>query len=1002
MLIRFFADRQGILVGDIVDGILVADRFRIRKQMLGSVCCLVPDLIGELGHDRLALIHAGERLAQLHRAVFDRGEIEAHVQVGGARAAFHVEDLHGMGRVVAEDPVALVILLEGFLQFRLGEVPCKNLIQGRMHAVDIDVAGTVVDRARRRAVDAAQVDDQLAVHIEPEVVVAGEFVDDVVAPCVQAARRLGKGGLDLYGKVAVDISDQIELFVLSRITVRQFAERRVIQIFPVDRGEDARLQIVEGEELSVLQRVLVAAGVIGAQFVVYDEIRASERRKILGAVKFIIAAAGVGACDKEVVDLGSAGIHAGKRGSGDDRRRIPVRVQRGCQQSLMESRAHAAVIVSDVSLHGRPVGKVLDPHGNAILGVVHRRHCCQCIVRRQILHNGEIEIFRRVDRAGDQRLCSGGQIRAESAVGVFAVIPGQDRGGVITVASAVQVDADGFVLEQLSAARLRGKVLVFVLVVQLIIEVGVVRSFPCVLGEVPEHRVELSSDPLDRVAALIAADKGAVMVDGVEFILFVRIIPGAGIDDDARAVRYVLRVGNAHLLGRVDPEVVLGKLGKVDEIEPFAAHAAAHAEAFGGLAAVGQRDAVHGQRDLAGVNPRSGNDPEQCGRIAQRQAGCADPEIFRAAVHRCAQGVEVVLHPRKAPQGDVAVVGNKELIPVVAPVGHDRQSFGIQGVGSGRACHHGLAGGRSVPAHQAEGFSVEAVGILGYGRLLFVPEGDLAAVIVFCVSRKTFSLCIALLVPVIPVGSNFPAAVCVRCDGKHGSVSLIRESQAVCGLLDIVTLVAVDLVCVLSHFFKEELRRALGRDGALRLCFQNAGARCVDVVGAVCKIVAVHEMANIQSIRAEAVKVRLGLDLRPVAGDRFRSLNDGVGGKARGREGNGVARRIGGQLLRLLAEVDHRIILPGVRTVQQFHLDVHSLVRLVFHSLAVDNGDIKDSGIGKAGGVQQDRGPAKIHLILLAAQLPGLQLRPGGDAAGPVVSNRNFISLAVGGVYGLL
>ena len=161
-------------------------------------------------------------------------------------------------------------------------------------------------------------------------------------------------------------------------------------------------------------------------------------------------------------------------------------------------------------------------------------------------------------------------------------------------------------------------------------------------------------------------------------------------------------------------------------------------------------------------------------------------------------------------------------------------------------------------------------------------------------------------------------------------------------------------------------------------------------------------MADIQSFSAEVVKVRLGLDLRPVAGDRFRSLNDGVGGKARGRKRDRVSVRLGADGLRLLAEVDHLEVLAGLRTVEQLDPDVHRLVGLIRRAGGVDDGDIKNSRVVKADSFQRDGGAGETALIRFAAQLPGLQLRPGGDAAGPVVSNCNFICLAVGGVYGLL
>ncbi|MDO5452215.1 MAG: Rnase Y domain-containing protein, partial [Eubacteriales bacterium] len=75
----------------------------------------------------------------------------------------------------------------------------EQIKERRRLAVYVDVACPEVHRAGDRAVNAAQINDQLAVHVEPEVVVAGELEDDVVPPGVQAVGRLGELGVHLHG-----------------------------------------------------------------------------------------------------------------------------------------------------------------------------------------------------------------------------------------------------------------------------------------------------------------------------------------------------------------------------------------------------------------------------------------------------------------------------------------------------------------------------------------------------------------------------------------------------------------------------------------------------------------------------------------------------------------------------------------------------------------------------------------------------------------------------------
>ena len=216
--------------------------------------------------------------------------------------------------------------------------------------------------------DAAKVDNQLTVHVQPEVVVAREFIDDVVAPVVLAVGGLGEGGFHFHAQVIVLILDEIQLLVLSGIRLGKNGTASRCQILGAGGGEKTGLQIVIGEELSVL--IVHAAVVHGADLFVYQEVVSLEAGKILGAVVLIVSGGPVGAFDKQMIDFPGLCEPAGKIVSGL-RGGIPVFAQAGGKQIGICIVHRAACVAAQEVAHLLPAAEVGQPHSNALLGAVH-------------------------------------------------------------------------------------------------------------------------------------------------------------------------------------------------------------------------------------------------------------------------------------------------------------------------------------------------------------------------------------------------------------------------------------------------------------------------------------------------------------------------------------------------------------------------------------------------------------------------------------------------------
>ena len=86
----------------------------------------------------------------------------------------------------------------------------------------------------------AEIQNEFAVHIEPEVVVAGELEDDIMSPGIQTVYGLGKRRFHLHSEeiIGILLSDPVELFTFSGVGIRKLisayirtiSERRVMSL----------------------------------------------------------------------------------------------------------------------------------------------------------------------------------------------------------------------------------------------------------------------------------------------------------------------------------------------------------------------------------------------------------------------------------------------------------------------------------------------------------------------------------------------------------------------------------------------------------------------------------------------------------------------------------------------------------------------------------------------------------------------------------------------------
>ena len=539
------------------------------------------DLVRELDACVLLLVGPLDVLLQLDGARFDRRQVEAHVEVRGVGAAFHIQHLQMMGGVVLEDILALSVQREDLVQIfvdlsvvrvrvRLAISQIEQVSHGRIQfAGDLYHTGGKVHAAVRCIMLAADIQHQYAVDVKPEVVVSGKLEDDVMAPVVLTARALHEGSRHLHAEMPVDKClailgqrDAVQIFVVSGIERMQTCAVDIVDVL-IPR-QKVGVQIVVGIELAVLERLAAVVSVQCSELIVdlelvrYISVLVEKRGKVLRAVELIVAALVQRLLDEQIVDLlvpvcvceqiyqGATGLH---------RRGIAVFAQVSCHQVLNRSSAAGLACSShDVRLQFIPWAARLSllriviidhRHGDAVGNMVDGRDRCE-LSGLALLDDGEIPVVRK--RKGRRLERIGILIRKDADVGEFGIVPRDDLGIVIPVAAAVHIDADRMAAHDLVAGDLRRDELAFaellvIVVFQLVVPVGLPVAAE-VFRELPQQVVGGEVIPEDLAAAVIAAHQSAVLVDGEELVAVDLLVPHAGINDDL-LLRILVRIRRA-------------------------------------------------------------------------------------------------------------------------------------------------------------------------------------------------------------------------------------------------------------------------------------------------------------------------------------------------------------------------------------------------------------------------------------------------------------------------
>ena len=666
-----------------------------------------------------------------------------------------------------------------------------------VRAVAGDLARGEVHLAVRSGMDAAQIQHQHAVHEQPEIVVAGEFEHDVVAPIVLTAGRLREVGFQLHAEMEVDaallpggVRDAVEFLPIPGIHGVQGVAVNVVQVGLIF-ADIGRIQIVVGIELSVPQRFgSVLTFVHGAQLIVYLEGPVVIQIGIvLGAVELVISTLVIGLLNEEMVDLIGTAEQLTQRFAVACHNGVSVRPYIGLEQiqprigtgHTLAAVAHdigLQMVAPTVIANGIQVVKVDHLHGDAVLDMIDRFHLGE--LARGRTGDGEVPVVRQ--GAGDDLQLFRLKVHTQTVVGTLAFIPADDLGVVITIPATgqAQIIPGPFAAGQ-EGRFLREDMHLFAAVVQAAVIPVIGKALLHIpVREEPLHGLVLRAVPEDLAAGVVAFDQATVGVDGIELIPLEGIVPHAGVYDVCLCIHCIsgrdllggenteIRVFEGRIVfGQIKPGVGAGGRTTVEAVIDLAV-AVVHIYVV----------ADELELDHAGIVARAGGHQDQAGVFFIR---CASRRLFvhqdqlsvlavaarRGLVASMAQILsrrslqiilETVPRPFEGPFVD-RVVGHQEEVIEEVHVLHlavDRLRGSLSGIRGVVVRHQRRAGsggvGRAhfvvigVIANDAVAFAVQAEGILLRRSIVFKLQ--LCVVVGFAPPRrKPFAAGVSRLVP---------------------------------------------------------------------------------------------------------------------------------------------------------------------------------------------------------------------------------------------------------------
>ena len=146
-------------------------------------------------------------------SLFDNRDVEMHLQVGGTCAMLGIDHQEGMRRIIVEgvavEESRLLCSIFGpgrTVRKDTGQLKAfldRRVDLSRAHIVINDLTVLEIDRADGGRVDPAKIQHQHAVHVDPQVVVAGKFIDDRLT-LLQTAVGHHKAEVDGHAEEVID------------------------------------------------------------------------------------------------------------------------------------------------------------------------------------------------------------------------------------------------------------------------------------------------------------------------------------------------------------------------------------------------------------------------------------------------------------------------------------------------------------------------------------------------------------------------------------------------------------------------------------------------------------------------------------------------------------------------------------------------------------------------------------------------------------------------------